>query len=123
VCPASGEDFVLGNTSNGVANINSYGCATQVWNMAGPEETYSFTSSTQVSVELRILTLGSGQFRLALIEELGSGCTEVDCIDEGTVIYFTATAGTTYYVVADTLWNSPGGAYRIGIECPSSSGS
>jgi hypothetical protein len=75
-------------------------------------------SNSQVNVELRILTLGSGQFRLALIEDFGSGCTEVDCIDEGTVIYFTATAGTTYYVVADTLWNSPGGAYRIGIECP-----
>jgi len=122
-CPATNTTLdTFGDTvTGGTSNINLYSCSTM--NSQGPEVTYEFSSSTEVDVELYLVSLGNSSWHTTfLIEDHGNGCSEADCIDSGDYIEFTATPGTTYYFVVDSINGhclppSSSCSFRLELEC------
>ena len=121
-CPAAGTTLeVFGDTvTGGTSNIDLYSCST--WNSQGPEVSYEFSSATEMDVELYLVSFGAHGQRIFLIEDHGNGCHEADCIDDGSSLSFRAAAGSTYYIVVESIngWCLPPSSscsYRLDLEC------
>ncbi len=124
-CVASGAlpcgGSVSGSSTNAPSNVDSYSCTN--WNNTGPEVVYTVTSplSGTVTVDMTGLT---ADLDLFVTTGSGNSCQSTACVDgsgtEGTAseqVSWNATAGTTYFVVADGYQNASG-SFTLSATCP-----
>lgn len=118
-----GETVSWNNGNAGSTDmIVEYGCSDSCgsWVESGPEYAYSFVAPVDGDYSATLSGIESGEDLDIYVLDGGSGdvCSPDDCIACGTVsASWTATAGTTYYVVVDGYRESVSD-YELTISCP-----
>jgi|GEM_PF-2018126 len=104
VCAPVGALFcgssITVDSATGTNGIGTYGCET--WDESGPELSWTFASTEDQDVTVEIVNAGiTADHDLFVLT--GSGdCDPTACVESGdTDLTFSATAGTTYYVLVD----------------------
>jgi len=103
---------LIGTTSNGTSNVNTYGCWSSS-DMTGPEKIYGFELTDPSAVEINLVDQSSG----SLVYFLLGSCNPNDCIigDLNDATVSNLSPGQ-YYIVVDGFDGSEGD-FEIGIEC------
>ncbi len=124
-------DDITGDTTGGTNTVSAYQGLS--WHLLGREEVYSFTitnNDAEVAVTLRVDDAGTPpDLALVIIEDDGNGA----CRPDHTIVVsdrfqkqgsnppeiatFSATAGTTYYVVVEGAKADDFGSYSLRVDC------
>ena len=111
-------DSVAGTTLSGPMRIAGYGAPCEAVDARGPERAYAFTAAEDGAVRARVQPNGGLDFDLFVLE---GACEGDACIRDGTLlgpdtVTWTATAGTTYYLVVDGAIDQVG-AFTLDVTC------
>ncbi len=97
--------------------VDEYSCI--AWDESGPEYTYVFTAPADGPVTIDLTAEAGVDLDVFVLLEVGGGCVAGNCVAYGgTSATFTASAGTTYYVVVDG-YAGDAGSYVLDISCGS----
>lgn len=124
-CQAQGLlpcNTTVNGTSAGAPNeVNEYSCSN--WPNTGPEAVYTLTPPASGTVTVNLTGL-SEDVDLFVTQANGTACDPDNCIDASgeydladEQAQFTASAGTTYYVVVDG-WQGASSAFQLSATCP-----
>jgi hypothetical protein len=102
--------------SSGTTDVmNAYSCTS--WSEDGSEVVYELFSGITQTVVADLTGLSTDIDVFVLAEGIGGGCSPSDCIAFGNMsASFTAFAGSTYFIVADSP-GGQGGPYTLGVTC------
>lgn len=129
-CTASGTlgcgDRATGDSSSGPSVLEAYFCrepGQDPFDLSGAEGIYAFTSGTGVRVRVTHEAAWGPMAGFAQAMVLEGACHEAACLGatqiaaagESTSLAFAATAGTPYFIVADS--SPPGGTFELAVDC------
>jgi len=111
---ACGGD-AAGNLMSGPDDYGSIVCPSGTHAAAGADAVYEVTPTSSVTVNVTVDT--SASLPGTAVYVLTDACDVSSCVaDSETTASFSATGGTTYYIVVDSP--SGGGAYEFDVTCP-----
>ena len=110
------DTTVSGDTSTGTNVIESYAC--ESWSETGPELSWTFTPTTDQEVTLELVDpFVVADHDLFVLQDDSGACDADACVASGdTDLSFMATAGNTYWIVADG-YEGDAGAVEFTVTC------
>ena len=95
-------------------NIDEYSCTS--WGEDGPEYTYLFQPTADATVDVGLSGMND-DLDVFVLSDAGGLCDSDSCVEYGdNSLSFSATAGSTYYVVVDG-YNGSTSSYDLSLTC------